>query len=53
LSTYTKGSVPDELGDDTEGSGDTEEDGVKVLLVEAVAEESSVDVSMSSLQTTH
>jgi hypothetical protein len=36
-STYAKGTVPDELGDDTERARDTEQDGVEVLLVEAVA----------------
>lgn len=35
--TYTKSSVPDELGDNTKGTRNTEEDGVVVLLVKAVA----------------
>jgi hypothetical protein len=37
LEGHTEGSVPDELGDNTECSRDTEEDGVEVLLVETVA----------------
>lgn len=35
--TYTESSVPDELGDNSERSGDTEKDSVEVLLVQAVA----------------
>jgi hypothetical protein len=37
LEGHTEGSVPDELGDNTECSRDTEKDGVEVLLVETVA----------------
>jgi hypothetical protein len=37
LEGHTESSVPDELGDNTECSRDTEEDSVEVLLVETVA----------------
>lgn len=36
LERHTKGTIPDELGEDTEGAGDTKEDGVKVLLDETI-----------------
>ena len=37
LEGHAESSVPDELGDNTECSGDTEKNGVEVLLVETVA----------------
>jgi hypothetical protein len=36
LEGHTESSVPDELRDDTESSGNTKENGVKVLLVKTV-----------------
>jgi hypothetical protein len=46
LEGHAEGSVPDELGDDTEGSRDTEQDGVEVLLVEAVVGEEDTRVGV-------
>jgi hypothetical protein len=49
LEGHTESSVPDELGDDTECSRDTEEDGVEVLLVETVASLSVVSLVVDLL----
>jgi hypothetical protein len=46
LEGHAEGTVPDELGRDTEGTRDTEEDGVEVLLVEAVVGEEDTRVSV-------
>jgi hypothetical protein len=46
LEGHTESSVPDELRDDTEGSGDTEQDGVEVLLVETVVGEEDTGVGV-------
>ena len=46
LNGSTDGAVNDELGKDTEGAGDTEQDGVVVLLGEAVVLEKNTGVSV-------
>lgn len=46
LEGHAEGTVPDELGGDTEGTRDTEEDGVEVLLVEAVVGEEDTRVGV-------
>lgn len=46
LEGHAEGAVPDELGGDTEGARDTEEDGVEVLLVEAVVGEEDTGVGV-------
>jgi hypothetical protein len=37
--THAKSTVPDELSSDTEGTRDTEENGVEVLLGKTVADD--------------
>lgn len=44
--TYTKSPVPDELRNNTKGTGDTEEDGVEVLLVETVVSKEDTRVGV-------
>lgn len=44
--TYTESSVPDELRNNTKGTGDTEEDGVEVLLVETVVSKEDTRVGV-------
>lgn len=46
LEGHAEGAVPDELGGDTEGARDTEQDGVVVLLVEAVVGEEDTGVGV-------
>lgn len=46
LEGHTESSVPDELRDDTESSGNTEEDGVEVLLVKTVVSEKDTRVGV-------
>lgn len=50
--TYTKGAVPNQLGGNTKGTRDTEEDGVEVLLGETVARHASVHLQDISSQLT-
>lgn len=45
--TYTESSVPDELRNNTKGTGDTEEDGVEVLLVETVVSKEDTRVGVN------
>ena len=44
--TSTEGTVPDELGSNTERTGDTEENGVEVHLVETVVGQEDTRVSI-------
>lgn len=44
--TYTKSTVPDELRNNTKGTGDTEEDGVEVLLVETIVSKEDTRVGV-------
>lgn len=44
--TSTESTIPDELGGDTEGTGDTEEDGVEVHLVKTVVGQEDTRVSV-------
>lgn len=46
LNGHADGAVDDELGKDTESAGNTEEDGVEVLLGEAVVLEENTGVSV-------
>lgn len=46
LKGHTESSVPDELRNNTKGTGDTEEDGVEVLLVETVVSKEDTRVGV-------
>lgn len=46
LEGHAEGTVPDKLGSNTKGTRDTKEDGVEVLLVEAVVGEEDTRVGV-------